>query len=298
MRFTIAVLPLAATLLGCQFTAHRSLEVADDQHAESPYASRDGVQARFMHGDAPARPPAAVAPDQPAEQLTASVSAAMLMRSAQVAIEVDTLDTAIAAVRAIADDHGGFIANSSIRGRNARHRTALLQLRVPADALDRVLAGLPAIGRLTSLEVTSEDVGEEYVDVRARVANARRLEERLLRLIAARTGKLEEVLQAERELARVREQIERLEGRRRYLEGHANMSTVHVDLREPTPALDARWASLMAAAFRGAWRNFWSFTAVLVEALGIVIPLGVLALGAVLAWRRFPRTAATAARES
>src|SRR5205823_10851551 len=83
------------------------------------------------------------------------------------------------------------------------------------------------IGKLESVNVSAEDVGEEYVDVAARMANARRLESRLIDLLAARTGKLKDVLDVEQELARVREEIERYEGRLRYLKAHSRFQHAH-----------------------------------------------------------------------
>ena len=83
--------------------------------------------------------------------------------------------------------------------------------------------------------MTAEDVGEEFVDVSARMENARRLEQRLVTLLASRTGKLSDVLAVERELARVREDIERYEGRLRYLRAHAATSSCRSKCTSPTP---------------------------------------------------------------
>ncbi|HWE41226.1 MAG TPA: DUF4349 domain-containing protein, partial [Gemmatimonadaceae bacterium] len=138
-----------------------------------------------------------------------------------------------------------------------------------------------------TVNVTAEDVGEEFVDVTARMGNARRLEARLVELLATRTGKLEDVLQVERELARVREEIERYEGRIRYLRAQTAMSTMTVNVHEPLPVLGTHPGdNPIAQAFRDAWRIFVAVIAFLISSLGILIPLGILAL---LAWRFFPR---------
>ena len=83
----------------------------------------------------------------------------------------------------------------------------------PSARYDDALGSLGPLGKVETATTNSEDVGEEFVDVRARVANARRLEDRLVGLLATRTGKLPDVLAVERELSRVREDIERYEGR-------------------------------------------------------------------------------------
>ena len=73
------------------------------------------------------------------------------------------------------------------------------------------------------------------MDLAARAANGRRLEERLVELLRTRTGKLQDVLSVERELARVREEIERMEGRLRFSRPAPQLSTLSVSLYEPLP---------------------------------------------------------------
>ena len=60
-----------------------------------------------------------------------------------------------------------------------RARVATLTLRVPAASFDRVLSGLEPLGDVEHVNVTSEDVGEEYMDAGVRLQNSRRLETRV-----------------------------------------------------------------------------------------------------------------------
>jgi hypothetical protein len=134
------------------------------------------------------------------------------------------------------------------------------------------------------VNISAEDVGEEYTDVTARVANARRLESRLLDLLDRRTGRLEEVLNLERELARVREEIERYEGRLRYLRTRSSISLLTVTLHEPGPVLGRPGERPIRDAFGQAWRNLVGMIAGLIAASGVLIPLAL--LGYAL-WRAF-----------
>ena len=128
------------------------------------------------------------------------------------------------------------------------------------------------------------------MDVTARMENARRLERRLIDLLATRTGKLKDVLDVEQSLARVREEIERYEGRIRYLQRHTAMSTLSVTVHEPLPVVGTAGQSVMGAAFRQAWRNFVVLASLLVQSLGIVIPLGLVAFVAWMSAKRWRRT--------
>lgn len=248
---------------------------------------RSGSVVTAAHTELPARtalPPIA----------RADVTAAMVIRTANASIEVDSLEPAVARVRELAGRMGGYVANTGMQTGPGQLRDATLELKVPAPRFDEVLAGLTTLGTLESVNVAAQDVGEEYVDVTARVDNARRLERRLIELLANRTGKLTDVLEVEQALARVREEIERYEGRLRYLRAHTATSTLTVYVHEPVPLLGSAGISVMGEAFKQAWRNFVSLLALLVRALGVVIPLGMLAaVGWVVTrrWRRVARAA-------
>lgn len=242
---------------------------------------------------APAQPPGGTAP--PDAQTTgaeprpgASIVPSMLIRTGNAVIEVDSLEIAISEVRLLAQRLGGFISNTTMQTGQGQIRSATLELKVPAARFDEAIGGLKPLGKVEAVNESSEDVGEEYVDLTARMTNARRLEERLITLLATRTGKLEDVLAVERELARVREQIERYEGRLRYLRTRAAVSTLTVTVHEPRPLLGSNpGRSVIGEAFREAWRHFVRFIAGFIEALGVLVPLAALGLVGWLAWRRF-----------
>lgn len=218
----------------------------------------------------------------------------MVIRTATASIKVDSLEPAVAAIRLVAARVGGFVANTGIQSGEGQLRSATVEVKVPAARFDEALAGLRPIGTLEAANVRADDVGEEYVDVTARMENAHRLERRLIDLLATRTGKLKDVLDVEQSLARVREEIERYEGRLRYLRAHTALSTLTVYVHEPVPVVGTAGTSVMGEAFRQAWRNFVTFLAALVQALGVLVPLGVIAAAAwfgVQRWRRVTRTA-------
>ncbi len=249
-------------------------------------------------GAASARPPAfktvgaaqagAVArAGAPAQGGVAAEAAAMLIRTGTAAVEVDSLETAVARVRALAERVGGYVANSSLAAGREQLRSATLELRVPAARFDELVGGLAPFGRVERVEVQAQDVGEEFVDVTARVANARRLEARLVELLATRTGRLHDVLSVERELARVREEVERHEGRLRYLRTRSATSTLTVTVHERPPLLAATPnATPVADAFRAAGRNFVALLTAVIAASGVWVPVGVVVYALLWRWRR------------
>ena len=218
--------------------------------------------------------------------------ASMIIRTASASIEVDSLEPAVALVRQLAARVGGYVAGTDISAGKNQLRSARIEVKVPAQRFDESLSGLSPIGKLENVSVNAQDVGEDFVDVTARMENARRLERRLIDLLATRTGKLKDVLDVEQSLARVREEIERYEGRLRYLKAHTATSTLSIYVHEPVPVVGTAGSSVLGEAFRQAWRNFVSLIAVTVQSLGVILPLGALALvvwAFVRQWRRTVR---------
>ena len=214
----------------------------------------------------------------------------MMIRTGQAFIEVEKVDPAILKIRQLSAQWGGYITNSSVSGGRDQIRQATIEIKIPSQRYEQAVSSLSTIGKLETVTSNAQDVGEEFVDVTARVNNARRLEERLISLLANRTGKLDEVLRVERELARVREEIERYEGRLRYLTSRVAMSTLTITVHEPAPILGNNpGENPIAAALRRAWRNFVGLVAGLIASLGILIPLAALGVAGWYGYKRWKR---------
>ena len=279
------VTAIIATACGDNRSASDESRVAADMAVPgrpgSATANQASVATRAPSGVAfagGAPPPSAPTPEE-AQQLPAQAGApSMLIRTGDARIKVESVDTAIVRLQELARRVGGYIANSSAQGGEKELRQATLELKVPSARFSEVEAGLGTLGKVEYVNVSTQDVGEEFVDVTARVENARRLEQRLIGLLANRTGKLEEVLSVERELARVRETIERYEGRLRYLRTRVDISTLTVTVHEAEPLVPTLGTSnRIVEAFKNAWRNFVAFVAVIIESLGVLLPLGIVA---------------------
>jgi hypothetical protein len=215
--------------------------------------------------------------------------ARLMVRTGQASIEVDSLEPSMAELRRIVQRTGGFVADASVQSGRNQLRSATLQLKVPASRFDDLTESLAPLGRLQFVNVGAEDVSEEFVDLAARAENGHRLEARLIELLRTRTGKLQEVLTVERELARVREEIERMEGRMRFLKTGAQLSTLSVNLYEPAPILASPGHNVIVEAFKTAWRNFVGLLAGAIASLGFLAPVVILGWGAVMVGKRYRR---------
>ncbi len=145
-------------------------------------------------------------------------------------VSVTDLDSSIEALSQKATALGGYISNS-YRNNSSDQPNASIKFRIPQARYQEFLQFAREQGEPGQESVNSTDVTEEYLDLEARLANRQVHEERLLELLT-QTGSVEELLSVERELARVREDIEVIEGRLRYLGDRVALASVEIYLRQ------------------------------------------------------------------
>jgi len=117
--------------------------------------------------------------------------------------------------------------------------TTTIVFRVPVGAFDDALATVRTLGsRVSSEKVTGQDVTEEYVDLEARIRAQRAVEEQYMGVLKeAKT--IPDILAVQQKLGEARTEIERAEGRRRFLESQTSLSTVTVHVARHIEAVDA-----------------------------------------------------------
>jgi hypothetical protein len=156
----------------------------------------------------------------------------MIVETASLNILATNYDEASAAIEKLAAAHGGYVEKLDAKAQTGNAREISAALRIPTKQLDAFLADLRKLGHVEEETRSNEEVSDQYVDLQARLKSARATEQRLIELLGTRTGKLEDVLEAERELARIRGEIEGMQGQSAILVHRVNYATVQVDLNE------------------------------------------------------------------
>jgi len=156
----------------------------------------------------------------------------MIIRTAQLNLITKEFDKARANLEAILKRHRGYVAELKTGGATGSGRTLTATLRVPADQLDATLTEVKALGRVESESQSGQDVTSQYVDLQARLANARNTEQRLTDLLRNRTGKLSDVLEVEQEVDRVRGEIEQMEAERKNMSNQVSFATLNATITE------------------------------------------------------------------
>jgi hypothetical protein len=139
---------------------------------------------------------------------------------------VNDVDAARSAIDRTVRAVGGFVGDIQASGGRGEIRIIRATLRVPAARMDQALETLRALGHVDDESQHGEDVMDQIVDLDARLSNARNTEKRLMEVLRNRTGGLADVLAVEREIARVREDIERHDAQRKNLEQRVSFATV------------------------------------------------------------------------
>jgi len=229
-------------------------------------------------------PGAAAAAGAPGDALASMAAAQKLVRNAEVSVEVDDFAAANRKADEIARTFGGYVADAQSSG-ETRRRRGTLTLRVRADRFDAALAALESLGRVRSEHVTVEDVTKAYADLEARLRVKRDAAERIRAILRDRTAKLADVLKAETELSSLVEQIETMEGERRYYDRQIAFSTIAADLAEPESAARPSAFDPLAEALRNSFATLSRSLAVLLVGAIAVLPWA-LVFAALLALRR------------
>ncbi len=181
--------------------------------------------------------------------------------------------------------HFGYVEQSSIveKADNKQFTSFNMIARVPSDDLDPVIEDLSKLGVVKRQDVSAEDITDQYVDLNARRKNKEVQEERLLKIMGE-ADTVGELLLAEAELSRVREDLEVMEARINYFDKSVSMASLSLSASEE----GARVSTM--SPFSQAWRVFVNaWQDVLFAAANVgpgLITLASLIFGAVLLFRR------------
>jgi hypothetical protein len=175
---------------------------------------------------------AAEAGFNPAEEHAPASANRKLIRNATVEIEIISFDDAVQKITAFASEEHGYVATSSSEKQANGKLTGEVIVKVLPENLDRFLQKIRGLGELKNQTLGTEDVTKEYFDTDARIKNARVMEQRLIDMLKTKTGKVADLLAVEKELGRVREEIEKMQGELKFWDSQVQFATVTIQLAE------------------------------------------------------------------
>jgi hypothetical protein len=152
-----------------------------------------------------------------------------VIRTGRIDLTVASYDESRARLDAMVESAGGYIDSTQV-DRHGSVNSAVIVIRVPADAFTTMLPGLRQLGDITNETTSAADITSQFVDTEAQLASAQQLEKRLLELATAKNGTLDQVLTVERELARVRGEIESYQGHLKQWDDQVSLSTLTITM--------------------------------------------------------------------
>ncbi|MBI2850060.1 MAG: DUF4349 domain-containing protein [Chloroflexi bacterium] len=174
---------------------------------------------------APAFPPTVITADQ---QLDAERK---IVRTGNVALVVEDVPSAIEQISGMAVSFNGFVVSSNVFGERDR-LFGSISIRIAAERFDDAIRALRTLAVDVTNETTnSRDVTEEFVDLSAQLKNLEATEAQLLKILE-KAETVEDTLNVQRELSRVRSDIERTKGRLQFLERTSSTSLIDISLQQ------------------------------------------------------------------
>jgi Domain of unknown function (DUF4349) len=212
-----------------------------------------------------------------------------VIKTADVELEVDRdgLEQAVRDGIATAGRFGGFVLSTSMQEESRGSATVVL--RIPADNFERALAELEDLGKVDGEIISGRDIGQEFVDLEARIRNLEAQETVLLRLMD-RSQSVSDTIRVQRELQGVQLELERLTGRVRYLRDQADMATIALSMKEEGAPVPKPGAGALQKAWGRATDVALGVISAVIVGVGAVLPIALLvALGYVVVRLLRPR---------
>jgi hypothetical protein len=151
-----------------------------------------------------------------------------IIKEASLRFETNDLEDTFNKIKtAVTANKGNILIDSEGKDYNSVFRN--LTVKVPSQNFDNFINAISkGVSFFERKDISSEDVTEEYIDLTSRLKNKRKLEERYLQILQKAT-KISEILEIEKQISIIREEIEAKEGQLKYLESRVSESTVTIE---------------------------------------------------------------------
>ena len=213
-------------------------------------------------------PPPTAAPSQ-------ETIAQKIIKNGRLRFETQDLAKTRQRLMGIVQQYEGYVQNDN-SGKNYNQTYQNFTIRIPTRNFEATLQAIEqGVKHFDEKTISQQDVTEEFVDLNARLKAKRVLEDRYLELLA-KAKNVKEMLEIERELANIREEIEAKEGRLRYLSNQVSLSTLHINIykTEVETVVSNSYGSKMLNALKSGWNGISVFFLGLLHLWPFLILLG------------------------
>jgi len=202
-----------------------------------------------------------------------------IIKTGSLELVVKKVGEAVSQITEMVTQKQGFVSDSNVYTREDKSQYGYITVRVPVKRFEETMNELKAMAEIVEKEsVSGVDVTEEFIDLQSRLKNLK-IEEEQYQKIVQRAWEIEDVLNATEYLFDTREEIERIEGRIKYLENLTDLATIRVSLSEEPRVEVPVYAWKPLIVIKNALRSMIGFWQVIVNVLIWLIiflaPLGI-----------------------
>lgn len=242
----LGIVVLALLLfVNCKNSDSNSLELSAISENKLDLKSSPGVQKSFSEAET----------SQNID--TKELVSRKLIKNGNVVFETNDLEKTKYSVENLVKKYKGYISSDS-KNEYDNRINYYLNIRIPAQYFDSILSGIASqISKFDSKEIRISDVTEEFLDIESRLKNKKELEKRYLEILQ-QAKSVEDILNVERELGKLREEIEATEGRLNYLSNQVSFSTLSVSFYKKETN-ETGFSGKIGESFKNGFENLKSF---------------------------------------
>lgn len=263
---------------GCEKFREESYEVSPKQDLSKNFESVEGSQ--DVKSKSPSEPSSYTRQKDAGSQQTPGTDLKILdrlvVKTGKMTIESDKYDETEKKITEITNSLGGLIVTSTSSANATGKKQGVITIKVPSKDFDKLVAEVSSTGKVSSQNINSSDVTEEYIDLEARQKTQKELEERLYKLLQEKTTRLSDILEVEQKLSDVRQKIESTEGRMKFLRSQADYSTLTVSIFEPSLLETSSGGGFfyeLGQAIKSGMKGFTKVLASVITILIAILPL-------------------------
>lgn len=202
------------------------------------------------------------------DQLNADKISQKIIKQASLRFETDDLNQTYNQIRKTVIANKGNILNDT-EGKNYDNVNRVLVIRVPSQNFDRFIDTVSkGISYFDEKQISAEDVTEQFIDLTSRLKTKKKLEERYLQILQKAT-KVSEILEIEKQISMIREEIEAKEGQLKYLESRVSESTITIEFYKTIAEKEGVKISYGSKLWNAAKSGFFSLSDFLISLISV-----------------------------
>mgnify|MGYP000322775966 CR=1 FL=1 len=195
-----------------------------------------------------------------------------LIKTGSVTFETKELETTRKSILDLVNQYRGYVARDNQYKSDDRISTTIA-VRIPAKSFDLVLEGIAkGVEKFDTKNIHISDVTEQFLDVEARLKTKKALEAKYLEILK-KAKTVREILDVERELGKLRGDIEATEGRLKYLQSQVSFSTLNITFYKKIAGSEIGFGSKIGDAFKQGFENVKAFTVSMINVWPFMIIL-------------------------